>query len=531
MATWLGNHVSISGSAGARIRIETQLAGQSVAGNYSVINYQVYIDFNNSDAQLDGGWVQSSAGVHYNNGGRVYNYTGNFNNHTVTMNTGQFTIGHDNNGNASYGMNAHVSVYQSGTTTASGSEGLPSIARNITISSTTGNITDESNPVINYNNPAGHGCIAWLELGDLTGGTQYAVRNGYASGSAWNLTSGERTAIRTAMANTNATRVRYVTYDTSTGAYSFQDFTISIVNANPTFSIIGYHDSNSATSTLTGDDQSIVQNQSIINVDIDSANKAVANKNASMVSYTATINGVPTNFAYSGTTINQTLGGASAGASTNQVLSVTATDSRGNTTTVQKPVTMIAYTAPTITVDAEREDGFGEDTTLDLRGKISTITVGGVDKNSVDTTSGIQYKVWAVGDPEPTTGGDSGDGWIYVANTTSGANVNPDDDPIETLDQSTTFNLKVRIIDAVTNTVVSSIIGIGKAAFRIGTDGFVYNENKVILAAEDLFPIGAVLVTSVNTNPQGYLPGTWASTTTASQSLFGMTLYGWRRTA
>lgn len=128
MATWLGNHVNISGAHGARIRIETQYAGGNVGGNFSSLNYQVYIDFDGSDAQLDGGWVESSAGVHYNNGGRVYNYAGNFSNHTVTMNTGSFNIGHDANGNGSYGMNAHVAVYQSGTTTASGSEGLPRLA-------------------------------------------------------------------------------------------------------------------------------------------------------------------------------------------------------------------------------------------------------------------------------------------------------------------------------------------------------------------------------------------------------------------
>ncbi len=128
MSTWLGNNVIVSSPYYARIRIESQLASQNVGGNYSTINYQVYIDFVGCDAQLDGGWVQSSAGVHYNNGGRVYNYAGNFSNHTVTMNTGSFNVGHDANGNGSYSMNAHIAVYASGTSTASGSVGLPRLA-------------------------------------------------------------------------------------------------------------------------------------------------------------------------------------------------------------------------------------------------------------------------------------------------------------------------------------------------------------------------------------------------------------------
>lgn len=524
MATWIGNKVIIASGRGARMRIETQLAGQSVAGNYSVINYQTYIDFDGADAQLDAGWVQSSAGVHYNNGGRVYNYAANFTNHTVHMNSGQFTIGHDNNGNASYGMNARVNVYQSGTTSAAGSEGLPAIPRNVSIAYTSGNISDESNPAIVYNNPAGHSVQAWLELPNLTGATHYYHRNNYGSGAAFNPSTGERDAIRSAMANTNNTTVRYVTYDNQTGAYSWQDYNMAIVNASPTFTTIAYHDSNSTTSTLTGNDQYIIQGQSVINVDIASGNKAVANKGASMVSYTASINAVPTNFAYSGSTINQALNTGSAGASTNQVLSVTATDSRGNTTTVQTPVTMVPYTAPTLDVKATREDGFGEDTEIDVTGTISTITVNGVDKNSVNGTTGIGYKVWAVGDSEPGS-------YTNIPSTRTDNKINPTSDPIETLDQNTEYNLKVKITDAIQTVTVSSIIGIGVAAFRIGKDGYVYNENKRIFALLDMYPVGTVLLRNTNTNPQTAFGGTWTSTATASATILGETIYGFKRTA
>lgn len=135
MATWDGNHVIVSGSQYAKIRYETQLASQNVGGNYSTINYQVYIDFIGCDAQLDGGFAESNAGVLYNNGGRVYNYAGNFSNHTVTMATGSFNIGHDANGNGSYNGDAHIAVYQSGTSSTSGSAGLPRIALAPSISS------------------------------------------------------------------------------------------------------------------------------------------------------------------------------------------------------------------------------------------------------------------------------------------------------------------------------------------------------------------------------------------------------------
>lgn len=133
--SWYGNNVVVSSPHYARIRIEAQLASQSTGGNYSVINYQVYIDFYGCDAELDGGYAAWNGGVLYNNGGRVYNYAGNFSNHTVTMATGSFTVGHDANGNGSFSMNAHIAIYASGTSTASGSASLPRIALAPTISS------------------------------------------------------------------------------------------------------------------------------------------------------------------------------------------------------------------------------------------------------------------------------------------------------------------------------------------------------------------------------------------------------------
>lgn len=125
MATWLGNAVTVTGSSTARLRIETQLAGQEVGNNRSLINWQCHIFFDNCDAQLDNGFVGWNGGGLYDNPGRVYNYTGNFADHTVTMATGSFWVGHDVNGNGSYSMNADVAVFQSGTSAASGGEGLP----------------------------------------------------------------------------------------------------------------------------------------------------------------------------------------------------------------------------------------------------------------------------------------------------------------------------------------------------------------------------------------------------------------------
>lgn len=127
MGTWVGNQVNIYGSYGARIRIESQFAGNNDSGNYSQVNWQCYVDFTGgTHAQLDQGWVAYSGNYAiYNNGGRVSNQAYN----GFQMGSGSFNVGHDYNGNAGYGIDAHVAVYGSGTTSAAGSEGLPHIER------------------------------------------------------------------------------------------------------------------------------------------------------------------------------------------------------------------------------------------------------------------------------------------------------------------------------------------------------------------------------------------------------------------
>lgn len=443
----------------------------------------------------------------------------------TTLLSGSKTLYTDGSGNRSFGASAQAGIfYNNINTSGSGGWALDNIALHANITGTSNNINDESNPSISYSNPGGGGITAWLELPSRTGTTRYAQRNNYSNGANFSLTTGERNAIRAAMSNVNSTTVRYVIYTNNTGGYSTQDRTISITNANPVFTTISYYDSDSTTSTMTGDDQYIVQGQSDINVVIDSADKAVAQKGASMVSYTATINSVPTNFAYSGSSIDQTLNAGSNGAATNQTLSVTATDSRGNTTTVQKTVIMVPYSSPTISTVAEREDGFGADTEIDVTGTFSPISVGGVEKNFINATTGVGYKVWEVGDSEPGS-------YTNITSSTSGSNISTPTDPIETLDRDSEWNLKVQITDNIQTVTASYIIPIGSAAFRIGTDGLLYNNSKRIHATLDLYPVGSVILSTVNTNPQSNLGGTWAATTTASQSLFGMTMYGFRRTA
>lgn len=181
--TILGNNRLISGGGGSycRIRIEWQLAGQNVGGNFSTINWQTYADFVSGDAQLDGGYTAWNGGVVYNNGGRVYNYTGNFSNHTVGMASGSFNVGHDGAGNGSFAMDGHVTVFNSGSTSGSGSWSLPTIPRYAVIDGFNIDALTDSRLQFSWHSDSNVDYISWWS-GAYDGGGHHDIPS---SGQGW----------------------------------------------------------------------------------------------------------------------------------------------------------------------------------------------------------------------------------------------------------------------------------------------------------------------------------------------------------
>lgn len=128
--SFAGNTVIISSPHGGYIWTQWQLASQNVAGNYSTINWQTYFHFDNDDAQLDNGSVNSNVGALWANGGRVYNYSGNFTTRDLALASGSFNIGADANGNSQLQLSNSIAVYQSGTSSATSQVwNLPQIPR------------------------------------------------------------------------------------------------------------------------------------------------------------------------------------------------------------------------------------------------------------------------------------------------------------------------------------------------------------------------------------------------------------------
>lgn len=400
------------------------------------------------------------------------------------------TIYTDSSGNSSFGASAQGGIFNNTiNTSGSGSWGLDNIALYGALDSvSSNNITDEDSISATYHHYAGNGAM-WLRLDDINGSetAQYV----YAPGSPYTWSS-LQTWAQTIMVNTNSTRF-FLYYGDDLDANGSIDHwngayigTISIKNdtgqANPTYSNFTYADTNTTTTAITGNNQYLIQGQSILQTTITAANAATAKKLANMDHYTYNIGGYSGNSGYSSSsTVTQYIGTVSdvTGAKT---LTVSAVDSRGNSAAVTKTVNILPYAAPALTATATRFNGFDDPVILKINSAISQLTISSTDKNSVNATSGVQYRVAQDGADITAVG------WTNVANTKTGANIAANNQAIVVAAQGAassghTFKIQVQITDKLSTTVQEINLSAGIPIFRIGLDRNVYNNEEQIMVA------------------------------------------------
>lgn len=267
------------------------VASQNINNNRTVINYSLkgaggsstrWYTSGNFKLVINGTTVYSSAT-------RIDLYNG-----TIVC-SGQFTISHNSDGTKNFSASAEAGIYTYAVNCkGSGSWDLPTIPRYSNITGAD-NFNDEQNPNMTFTNPS-NGYFALKAKIEAGGNTQLITRNlsSTATSCRFNLTTAERNKLRALCPNSNKLTVRF-TICCMNGSNeinaSYLDRTMTIVNANPTFSSskITYKDNNSTTTKVTGNNQQLVQNLSKLLVTIASA---TALKSATITKYSATINGV-----------------------------------------------------------------------------------------------------------------------------------------------------------------------------------------------------------------------------------------------
>lgn len=299
----------------------------------------------------------------------------------VTLHSFTVTISHDASGEGSCYIYGKITG-PSGTTLAgysvSGSNtvDLDTIARQAVLTSAT-DFFDTENPVITYTNPLG-AAVPSLQAGiSLTGTStcEIAYRNvdKTAGRDTLELTEAERDILRAAITGKN-TRTVWIYLRTRIGEtyyYSPSSVLFTIADPNPVLSPT-IRDTNQATVDLTGDSSKLIKyfSNAAVTIGAEAVKKAsIESQKVTCGSKTLTANGT-----------------IAAVESNNFVF--TATDSRGNTTTVTEKPAMVDYIKLTCSQ---------ENTQLNVNGEI-TIKVKGVcfggsfgaRSNAITVT--VQYK-------------------------------------------------------------------------------------------------------------------------------------------
>ena len=301
------------------------------------------------------------------------------------------TISH----NADGSKTIYVSSYIKHARFSSSSQGfnvtLSTIPRQATLTSAQ-NFNDVDNPTIQYSNPAGTVVTSLQACISLDGSqADIAYRDISKTGTSYTfeLTEAERNVLRAASPDSNTLSVIFYVKTVLSGNtyYSTLTRTMTIVDADPTITGATYVDSTTRTVQLTNNDQLIIQNQSNVRFNISSL---AAKKYATLSQVVISANAETIYDSISGSTYsNYSYRFGKINSSSNVTATITVRDSRGNSTSVTLPITMLAWSLPTASISCARQNNYYSETDLTVNASYSSID----NKNYVN----IQYRTKEVG--------------------------------------------------------------------------------------------------------------------------------------
>ena len=366
----------------------------------------------------------------------------------VTLLSGTRTVAHQSDGSKvmalAYSLDMASASYTPGPMSGSGTMTLTKIPRGATITSAP-NFTDEDDPVVKVSNPAG----VSVQLGIFKDSTHALADYRTISGTSYTfrLTQAEREAMRKVDTTKNTAQVRFYVKSTVGGQTFITYLTraLTIKNPAPTLNPT-VEDVNPTTLALTGESGNLVKYHSQVAV----KTGAQAVKGASLVRQSITCGGHTL-------TGDGTLEGVESG-----TIVVSATDSRGNTTTKTVERKLVAYVHLSCTLGQGTPDASGR-YDLEVAGACYYGSFGGSDN-----TLGVEYRyreqgtegwgAWTAVDRTTPMG------FTYVAHAT-----------VEGLDYQTAYEFQARAADALEQ--VESGVQVVKASpgFDWGKDDFAFH--------------------------------------------------------
>ncbi|MED4068649.1 DUF859 family phage minor structural protein [Priestia megaterium] len=256
-------------------------------------------------------------------------------------------------------------------------------------------------------------------------------------------------------ANSVSTKIELTTYMGSTQVRSATSITgtAKVAGSAPSFGTgFTYKDTNTTTLGITGNAQQIIQGKSNVRVEIPAGAEAVGSNGATIVQYVATLNGVEriVNAPFASPIVFDF---GVVNASTNVTLSIKAIDSRGNSKTSTKTVTMVPYASPDVNAKVVRSNSFENTTTLSLNGSISSLS----GKNAV---LGTDYRF------KQNISSATFSAWTPIERTSSGTSYTGTSISFD-LDNTKSYVFEIRVTDKLGTKSVTKSVAVGKPIFFI----------------------------------------------------------------
>ena len=358
------------------LNLSWSITSQSAATNSSTIHWVL-----KSNGSMSSGYYVKGGPITVTIGGvTVLNITSriNVNGSGGFSRSGNITITHDENGDKSVSMSVRAALYSSAVNcTGSKTYALDHIDRYAIIDSAT-DFTDEGNPTVVYSNPAGSDLttdiyvrLKWLDNGGTEQTTDWSSQLSDDGGTyTFDLTD-YRDTLRRSCRYSETLSVTVDLKSTMNGVeyHDTKVITMSIEGANPWINPIAYLDSSSRVVSITGNNQIIVQAQSVLHI---YSNNVFGYKYAGISQVLLNFNGTDYPMHYSNNTASADINRPNY--SGTFTATITATDTRGKQSSRTLNITITPWSQPTAQCTLARINGFETTTELTVNATYSSVT-------------------------------------------------------------------------------------------------------------------------------------------------------------